>query len=204
MQLKILSIRTLLVVTLVELAIFLALLFHLIPKGPIQSDSALLVKNAVVLPKQEQVSYGLPVRLKIPVINVDSVIEDVGLTPQGAVGVPKDPTNTAWFNLGPRPGENGSAVIAGHYGRWEDGERSVFDDLNKLIEGDILYVEDEKGATTAFVVRKSRSYNQTADASDLFGPNDGKAHLNLITCEGTWDEVSKSYSKRLVVFADKE
>jgi len=34
--------------------------------------------------------------------------------------------------------------------------------------------------------------------------SDAKAHLNLITCEGVWDKVSKSYSKRLVVFTDRE
>jgi len=34
--------------------------------------------------------------------------------------------------------------------------------------------------------------------------NDGKAHLNLITCAGVWDEVEKSHSSRLVVFADME
>jgi sortase (surface protein transpeptidase) len=32
------------------------------------------------------------------------------------VGVPVDQRNVAWFNLGPLPGENGSAVISGHYG----------------------------------------------------------------------------------------
>jgi len=30
--------------------------------------------------------------------------------------LPKERANVAWFNLGPRPGENDSAVIAGHYG----------------------------------------------------------------------------------------
>ncbi|MFA5714473.1 MAG: PAS domain S-box protein [Candidatus Paceibacterota bacterium] len=41
-------------------------------------------------------------------------------------------------------------------------------------------------------------------ATDIFVSNDGKAHLNLITCGGFLDEVSKSYPKRLVVFADAE
>jgi hypothetical protein len=35
----------------------------------------------------------------------------------------------------------------------------------------------------------------------FLGSND-KAHLNLITCDGVWDVTKKSYSKRLVVFAD--
>jgi hypothetical protein len=32
----------------------------------------------------------------------------------------------------------------------------------------------------------------------------GKVHLNLITCGGVWDKVGKSYSNRIVVFADME
>ncbi|MDO8558807.1 MAG: class F sortase [bacterium] len=84
------------------------------------------------------------------------------------------------------------------------GEGSVFDNLNKLRKGDVLYIEDDKGVIVSFVVRESRNYDPNADASDIFNLNDGKPHLNLITCEGVWDEASKSYSKRLVVFTDKE
>ena len=118
--------------------------------------------------------------------------------------VPKERANVAWFNLGPRPGENGSAVIAGHYGRWKNGKGSVFDNLHKLRKGDKIYVEDENGVIITFVVRESRRYDPNASVGDVFGSNDGKAHLNLITCEGVWDKVSKTYSKRLVVFTDKE
>lgn len=162
------------------------------------------VVNTVVLSSRGQTNSGFPVRLNIPSINVDAPIEYVGLTPDGAMDVPKERANVAWFELGSRPGENGSAVIAGHYGRWKDGVGSVFDDLNKLRKGDILYVEDDKGTIISFVVRESRSYDLNADASDVFYSNDGESHLNLITCEGVWDEVSKSYSERLVVFTDKE
>jgi LPXTG-site transpeptidase (sortase) family protein len=147
---------------------------------------------------------GQPVRLKIPEINVDAAFEYVGLTPEGAMDAPSGPRNVAWFELGPRPGENGSAVIAGHYGRWKTGEGSVFDNLNKLEKGDVLYIETDRGESISFIVRELRSYEADADASDVFILNDGKAHLNLITCEGVWDEVLKTYHKRLVVFADKE
>lgn len=142
-------------------------------------------------------------RLKIPNINVDAPVEYVGLTPDGAMDVPKERTNVAWFNLGQRPGENGSAVIAGHSG-WKNGKAAAFDNLYKLRKGDKVYIEDEKGATITFVVRESRRYDQNADASAVFGSLDGKAHFNLVTCDGTWDKVSKTSSKRLVIFTDKE
>ncbi len=151
----------------------------------------------------EQARAGLPVRLKIPEINVDSAVEHVGFTPAGAMDVPKGPDEVAWFDLGPRPGEKGSAAIAGHYG-WKNGIPAAFDNLDKLKKGDKIYVEDDGGAIITFVVRESRTYAQNEDAPEVFGSNDGKAHLNLITCEGTWNKAQKSYSNRLVVFTDKE
>ncbi len=179
------------------------LLVCFVPKNSIQDGHSPLIENAVVLPKQGESIFGLPVRLKIPVINIDAAVEYAGLTADGAMDMPKSPANVAWFELGSRPGENGAAVIAGHYGR-KDGKPSVFDDLYKLREGDKLYIENDKGATISFVVRKSRRYDPVADASGVFDSSDGKAHLNLITCEGAYDKDTETYPTRLVVFTDKE
>lgn len=148
-------------------------------------------------------STGNPLRLKIPGINVDASLEYVGLTSDGAMDAPKGPNEVAWFSLGPRPGESGSAVIAGHYG-WKNKKVSAFDNLHTLRKGDKVYIEDENGVVITFVVRESRRYDPEADAADVFGSQDGGIHLNLVTCEGVWDAVSKTYSKRLVVFTDKE
>lgn len=145
----------------------------------------------------------LPVRLKIAKIKVNAALEYVGLTAQGAVGAPKGPTDAAWFNRSPHPGDAGSAVITGHFGPWKNGSGSVFDDLHELAVGDTLSVENKKGGTTMFVVRELRTYGEHDDASAVFGPDDGKSHLNLITCAGVWNKAKKSYSNRLVVFADK-
>lgn len=203
MRSKILSRKTLLTVILAGFAFSPALLFYLIPESPIQSDLAPPIENTIALPKQELASFGLPVRLKIPEINIDSAVEHVGITSDKAMDTPKNLNNVAWFNLGPRPGESGSAVIAGHYG-WKNGKASVFDNLYRLREGDKLSIEDDNGVIISFVVRKSLRYDLKADASDIFSSNDGKPHLNLITCEGTWDEGYQSYPDRLVVFTDQE
>lgn len=151
-------------------------------------------------PEREDV--GLPVRIRIPKINVDATIVYVGLTPLGAMDAPKNQADAAWFLLGQRPGENGNAVIAGHYG-WVKGKGSVFDNLYTLRKGDKVYIEDDKGETISFVVRETRRYDPKADAEDVFGSNDGAAHLNLVTCEGVWEETEKTLSSRLVVFTDK-
>lgn len=151
-----------------------------------------------------QASSDLPVRIEIPRIKIKAPLESVGLTFQGAVAVPKGLTNAAWYNLGPRPGEIGNAIIVGHYGHWKNGVQTVFNNLSKLRKGDKLYIKDKTGATLTFVVREFKTYRPSDDATDVFVSSDDKAHLNLITCEGTWDKISRSYSRRLVVFTDKE
>ena len=171
----------------------LVFLFYFIPQNRIWTDPTQLTADTGVL----------TLRLKIPKINIDAAVRSVGLTPEGAMDAPKTPEDVAWFNLGPRPGEKGSAVISGHYG-WKNNIPAVFDNLHKLRKGDKVYVEDKNGATIVFVVRELRTYGQNEDASDVFGSGDGKAHLNLVTCTGTWNKAQKSYSNRLVVFTDKE
>ena len=168
-----------------------------------QNSFASLPADTNILFQKDKNSFGLPVLLKIPAININAPFEYVGLTSDGAMDVPKGPADVGWFNLGPRPGENGSAVIAGHSG-WKNGVSASFDNLYKLKKGDKIYVEDRKGIITTFVVRESKKYNPSADASNVFISNDGKSHLNLITCTGIWNKIWKSHSDRLVVFTDKE
>jgi LPXTG-site transpeptidase (sortase) family protein len=150
-----------------------------------------------------QKTPGLPVRLEIPKIGVNALFEHLGLTSQGVADTPKGPANVAWFNLGPRPGEKGSAVVTGHFGWWNKTP-AVFDNLNKLTKGDRIYVIDNKGATTTFMVRDIQTYNESEEAFGVFNSIDNKSHLNLITCQGTWNSSQMRYSDRLVVFADKE
>lgn len=141
-------------------------------------------------------------RIIIPKIHVNSKVETVGLTDSGAIGSPVDPRNTAWFSKGPLPGKIGNAIISGHSG-WKDSIPAVFDNLNQLNIGDEIFVVNEDGITTKFIIKKTRTYNENETIEDVVISNDRGAHLNLITCEGVWDSEQKSYSSRLVVFADK-
>src|SRR5680860_619839 len=143
-------------------------------------------------------------RLKIPKIKVDALVESVGIIANGEMGVPRGSNNVAWFNLGPNPGEIGSAVIDGHYGIWRDGKPAVFNDLTKLKIGDEILIEDGNGSTTTFTIRGFKSLNDDEDATSIFTSSDGKAHLNLITCSGEFDKISKSYPSRLVILSDKK
>lgn len=193
------------------LALFSYLLFFIfLPSGSRgkligeEVSAATNIKPPIEAPAQTAVaSFGKPKILKIPRIKVSARVDSVGVAKDGSMGVPIVPKNVAWFKLGPRPGEVGSAVISGHV-NWWTGAVGSFANLNKLKPGDKILVQDENGQEISFVVRLSKNYNAAADATDIFTSKDGKAHLNLITCSGVWNKNAKQYTQRLVVFADKE
>lgn len=197
---KILTKRRVLISAIILIFVF-SLGFIIIYKNQKKDNLESIKSLNNVLPSKEKV--GLPVRFKIPKIKVDTIIEGVGIAPDGTMGVPKGPLDVAWYNLGPRPGESGSAVIDGHSG-WKDNIKAVFDDLYKLKKGDKIYIEDDKGVTITFIITELKSY--TSDQNDLsvFISKDGRSHLNLITCSGPWNDIEKSHPTRLIVFADRE
>lgn len=161
------------------------------------------IDTPVTSKEETIVKYGLPTRLEIPSIKVDAAIDYLGLTYTGDLDTPDGPDNVGWYKQGPRPGEVGNAVIDGHFG-WLDGKPAVFDNLHKLSTGDKIHSKDEAGVTTSFVVTGTKTFSPEDDAAEVFRSDDGKAHLNLITCQGEWNAGQESYDTRLVVFADKE
>ena len=199
---KILLQRVLFAIALILLTAAVVFLLLVVFKVKFQNSSIQPIIHPTVIQKKK-IKVELPIRLRIPIIKIDAVINYVGLTSDGTMDIAKDPDKVAWYEFGPRPGENGSAVIAGHYG-WIGDKGSVFNDLHTLKKGDEVSVIDVKGNNIVFVVRESRKYDPNADATIVFKSNDGKAHLNLITCEGVWIESQKTYSDRLVVFTDKK
>ncbi|HUY53123.1 MAG TPA: class F sortase [Candidatus Dormibacteraeota bacterium] len=147
--------------------------------------------------------YGVPVQLLIPSINLSINLESVGIINDGTMGVPIGRDNGAWFDLGPRPGEIGNSVIDGHYGFWVNGEPAVFNNLNKLNKGDVIKVLENNNLVISFAVVDLKIYLASQDDTNIFVSNDNLSHLNIITCQGIWNPVNKTYSSRLVVFANK-
>ena len=151
--------------------------------------------------KATVVEIGKPKQLIIPSININTKIEHIGLTAEGAIGVPEGAINVSWFSAGPMPGQKGSAVISGHSGIWKDGTHSIFDPLPNMKAGDIIYGKDDKGETLSFKVKAIRVYGKDETVPEIFNKSD-RAYLNIITCHGDYLPAQKTYSKRLVVFAE--
>ncbi|HEX9132095.1 MAG TPA: class F sortase [Ktedonobacteraceae bacterium] len=142
-----------------------------------------------------------PARLLIPMIGVNAPIEMVGVTPDNDLAVPvRNPwVDVGWYGSGPRPGEQGSAVIDGHLDR-PGGSPAVFWRLQDVHMGDEVMVIDASGKTLRFHVTGSAFYPpQEAPIQQIFG-NETGAYLNLITCAGDWIPSQHQTSLRLVIF----
>lgn len=139
-----------------------------------------------------------PSRIKIPAINVDTKIENVGLLDNGQMGVPESFETVGWYDRGPMPGERGNAVIAGHV----DSKKgpAVFFYLKKLKAGDEVIVSDEKGKTLTFIVKDIKNYpTELSPVNEIFDYS-FQRRLNLITCTGIYDPKTGNHSERLVVY----
>jgi sortase (surface protein transpeptidase) len=144
---------------------------------------------------------GLPARLLIPDIGVDAAIEDMGVAPNGDMAAPVGSIDVGWSRYGPLPGETGSAVMDGHVVGLA-GEQGVFFKLRDLQAGAIIQVIDTRGKMVSFTVIRSESFDQLDQPIAVFSSGSG-THLNLITCGGDWDPVTRHYLQRLIVFADQ-
>jgi sortase (surface protein transpeptidase) len=193
--------RVILLVIIVGFILSLNILLSVVmQRVPIEAEWASHIQYAAT---QLQVPDrpGIPLRLIIPGIHVDAPIEYVGVTKSGAMDASKAPSVAAWYKLGARPGEVGSAVIAGHFG-WTHDTPAIFDALSTLHTGDLFVIEDEKGVSRTFVIRELKIYTSDEMPAGVFSSYDGGTHVNLITCGGAWNNATQNYSTRVVVFAD--
>jgi LPXTG-site transpeptidase (sortase) family protein len=153
---------------------------------------------------QTEQNSGIPVmpeRLVIPKLDIDAPVESVGQDSQGRMDIPKADEDVGWYNMGYKPGENGSAVMAGHFDT-KTGAPAVFYNINKLAPGDTLKVVGTNGETLTYIVTRAEAYAfDKVPLTSIFATK-GKAQLNLITCDGVWSAGAHNYSQRLVVYSE--
>jgi sortase A len=146
----------------------------------------------------------VPERVIIPSIEVNAAVQHVGTTEAGTMQAPTYYKDVSWFKLGAAPGEVGNSVIAGHYDT-KNGKDAVFKNLRNLAVGEEIIVRNEKGESVRFVVKESVLVDYENPPREIlervFGPSQS-ANLVLITCDGTWLEEEKTYTDRLIVFAE--
>ncbi len=161
-----------------------------------------VLSQSIQLPLQRfkpNPSPSTPVRIEIPSIQVQAVIEKVGLDSKGNMDVPKEDENVGWYELGYKPGEEGSAVVAGHFDT-KTGDPAVFYSLSKVQPNDEIIITDETQTTHRYLIQNAQIYNfDEVPLEEIFASS--KPVLRLITCDGVYDGVTNDYSKRLIVTA---
>jgi LPXTG-site transpeptidase (sortase) family protein len=144
----------------------------------------------------------VPVRLKIPSIGVNALVEQVGQKDDGTMGTPTKFGDVAWYAPGAKPGaQTGSAVFAGHVDNALT-TAGVFEHLADVKAGDYVTVEDAQGKSVVYRVTSTHSYPANeAPLAQIFATA-GPAQLVLITCAGTWVTSEHQFDQRLVVTAN--
>jgi sortase (surface protein transpeptidase) len=113
--------------------------------------------------------------------------------------VPTATTVAGWYTASPRPGEIGSAIIAGHID--STAGPGVFFRLRLLHPGNLIYVRRANGSLAVFRVYAEHMYAKTSfPTQQVYGP-EPDAELHLITCGGVFDSATGSYLSNVVVYA---
>jgi LPXTG-site transpeptidase (sortase) family protein len=144
---------------------------------------------------------GEPERLVVPAIDVDHPVIPVGLETDGAMEIPGRVDEIGWYTgTHVRPGDPGSAVLAGHVDSRTQG-RGAFFDLGRLDVGDDIHLETEAGEQRWQVTGRT-SYDKTYLPIDDIFTVSGEPRLVLITCGGPFDSATRHYTENVVVYAE--
>jgi LPXTG-site transpeptidase (sortase) family protein len=157
----------------------------------------------------DTVEVATPVSLTIPALKVTDDVVPVGLCAKkdpprcdeaNALELP-DVSQVGWYDLAPRPGDVGRAVIAGHVD-WL-GSPGAFKHLGNLKPGDTFTVKGDNGTELTFAVYKvqpklKKTEYATVTVPLVFSPTTDR-EAALITCSGTVS--GGQYSDNTVVLA---
>lgn len=162
--------------------------------------TALPLAVPATIATQPNPNAGVPIRVRIPAIDVDADIIDLGLNPDHTLEVPQDYAQTGWFTGRSIPGEPGPSVIAGHVDSATGP--AVFFRLHDLEEGDFVLIDRTDDLTALYRVNSGVQTEKTAFPTDqVYGPT-AEPTLRLITCGGTFDHDAGSYEGNFIVFAE--
>ena len=129
----------------------------------------------------------------------DVKVIEVGVENDGRLEVPKRFDEVGWYMNGPRAGEDGNAILAGHFDTYT-GAPAIFYNLTKLEIGDKVEIKDEYDKAHSFEVAEI-SYVDVNDPNAVIKAYEQTPEpiLTLITCGGVWNTSTHDYSKRLLI-----
>ncbi|MFG2883878.1 class F sortase [Streptomyces sp. NPDC048297] len=173
-----------------------------LPDGPTRGDVAGLGTFQLPDPAKP-LDTALPRRVDIPELGIQAPVVARGLDSRGAIDPPPfdQPGVVGWYRGGVTPGATGPALLVGHVDT-ETG-RAVFYQLSTLKPGETVRVVRSDGKVAEFTIDDVRVLPvDHFDAQLAYGPRvPGRAELRLITCGGTFDRTSHTYTANVIVSA---
>ena len=154
--------------------------------------------QAAVAPSTVELPSDLPTRIEIPRIEVAAPVTPRGVTVDQDLELPSF-GETGWYKLGPSPGQDGHAVIAGHVDSRKGYD--VFAQLHTLKRGQEVRVRMSSGAVVAFRVDEVLRQSKDALPESRMWESTGRPQLALITCGGKFNKKLRSYPDNIVVYA---
>lgn len=151
------------------------------------------------------VAADLPRIINIPAINVTARVRTVGVNSRGDIDTPKNLNDTAWYDGSSKPNQEGQVFIDGHTS-FSRNIAAAFNDLNKVRDGDQIFIETGNGAKFRYRVTGVETVDANkVDMGKVLNTQDG-AHkgLTLMTCTGTFNYRTQTADKRLIVYAVQE
>ncbi|MCT6775932.1 class F sortase [Streptomyces sp. CS7] len=173
--------------------------------GPTTGDVAAVGRpfGASLPPAHDPLDGAAPERVEVPSVGIEAPVVARGLDPDGAIDPPPYgmPKTAGWYGDGTQPGAKGTALFVGHVDT--DTKPAVFYGLSAVKPGARIEVTRTDGSVAEFTVDDVQLVTRERfDAQKAYGPReDGRAELRLITCGGTYDHTTRSYTANVVVSA---
>ncbi|WP_372351479.1 class F sortase [Streptomyces sp. KL116D] len=173
--------------------------------SPTTGDAAAVGRPlGVELPAAHKpVKAAKPQRIDVSALSIQAPVVARGLDGGGAIDPP--PYDQAgvvgWYGQGAQPGEKGTSLFVGHVDT--ETRPAVFYHLSEAKPGDSVRVVRDDGSVAEFTVDDVQVFSREAfDPHEAYGPHHSdRAELRLITCGGTFDKASRTYTANVVVSA---
>jgi len=140
-----------------------------------------------------------PIQIKIPALQVDAPIVNLGLNADRTLAVPQRGEDVGWYVGSAAPGAKGPAVLVGHLD-WRL-KKGVFWNLNKLNPGDEIQIIREDMSVVVYRVTNKETYSQDAFPTEKVYNKTEDREMRLITCSGAYSLLQGRYSDNLVIYA---
>jgi len=155
-------------------------------------------------PEPEVAVRAIPLQVRIDTIRVDAPVIRVGLEDDGAMEIPEVVAEIGWYDpeeLGVAPGSEGTAVLAGHVDSRSQGRGALYD-LRRLTVGSVVELDLSDGTTQRWRITDVIQYpKDVLPYTELFVWS-GPPRLAIITCGGSFDRTSRSYTDNIVAYAE--